>query len=97
MPFAIAGAMMAGGLARLVTARLLPATFFLMAVLLAVVFCVYSVAIAYRHYMRMPHALAIGVFTQAIGVLGTSALLDLVYGSGAGGGILLELSRLLGL
>ena len=56
----------------------------------------WSIRCAYVHYLRMPHAAAVAIASQAMAILGTFAICALIYDFSYVGSLLLRLGRLLG-
>ena len=75
--------------------RFLDITLFLAAFVLAYV--IWSIRCAYVHYLRMPHAAAVAITSQAMAVLGTFGLCSFIFDSALVGSLLLRLGRLIGI
>lgn len=56
----------------------------------------WSIRCAYVHYLRMPHAPAVAIASQAMAILGTFAICALIYDFSYVGSLLLRLGRLIG-
>jgi len=68
---------------------------FLAAFVLAYV--IWSIRCAYVHYLRMPHAAAVAITSQAMAMLGTFGLCSFIFDSTLVGSLLLRLGRLFGI
>ncbi len=75
--------------------RFFDISLFLAAFVLAYV--IWSIRCAYVHYLRMPHAAAVAITSQAMAVLGTFGLCSFIFDSALVGSLLLRLGRLIGI
>ena len=59
-------------------------------------YVIWSIRCAYVHYLRMPHAAAVAITSQAMAVLGTFGLCLFIFDSSLVAQLFLRLGRLLG-
>ncbi|MCH8150447.1 MAG: hypothetical protein IH987_21120 [Planctomycetes bacterium] len=99
VPLMLPGAAVIGYLPTLLEAQGIVSTYYgidLFLALIVLTHVTWSIRCAYVHYLRMPHATAVAITSQAMAILGTLAICALIYEYSFVGTLLLRLGRLLG-